>query len=897
MLRLEGRALYSDSLCQSCGMQEPRYRCEDCLGQVLHCSKCVLATHALHPLHMIKMWNGDFFEPVSLKSLGLHVQLGHLPGHPCHNPDPCFDDDFTVIDTTGIHSVSLNFCNCGHAPSQFQQLLRFAWFPATTLRPRTAATFRVLELFHMLSLESKISGYEFYSSLSRLVNNTGLVDIKNRYETFLRISREWRHLKMLKRMGRAYDPHGIAATRDGQCAILCPACPHPGKNLPPNFRNAGEENQWLYAQFVAIDANFRLKRKKVSKDSVDPSLSKGWAYFVEESAYKTYLSNLPKIPQERSTCSSHLAVNKADTLTSHGLAATGVGTIDCARHNMKLPTAVGDLQKGERYTNMDYLFFSAMRHSSVTVLNVSYDIACQWSKHIWDRMAKLPADLHLDFKKRDITFFVPKFHLPAHVQACQTMFSFNFIPGVGRTDGEAPERGWSNINPAAASTKEMGPGARRDVLDDHFGHWNWKKVAGLRGGLLEKLKVAIPKRAELQDALKELKESIAVDHASSLVEWAKQVLDWEGDQRKPNPYEYKGGGGLTLAAVRLELAKEDTDDLLRGIVVNVHNDCTVNVLISTGLELEDLQRRLRYEKAVKGLHMTDSQEAWLTERCNSLQRQLDHWIKLQQLFFPMLATERAKQLVDADTIVLPESFDLLLPSKIVAKLPCDDKTFRIEWRLRLAQAHDALNSLRSNLRARSYICKFKDRNLCGQGANTRARTTLHAIENRINAAANRYNDARNALENLASHLKETSWRSVLRPLHRQDIRGMSDLLWGETEGTRKLSWIWSMRGSVNDNRDEAGALEDLRIEWCKARARAHRWAEEVKLLLEEMWRTVVFFEWDATDWNTRGVEFTSDDPALLEGFRAYAQRQAALRRALATSCCMSWAETIATATS
>ena len=129
---------------------------------------------------------------------------------------------------------------------------------------------------------------------------------------------------------------------------------------------------------------------------------------------------------------------------------------------------------------MDYLFFSAMRHINLPMLNVSYDIACQWSKHIWTRMTTLPPYLQLDLDSKHITFFVPKFHLPAHVQACQTKFSFNFIPGVGRTDGEAPERGWANINPAASSTKEMGPGARQDILDDHFGHWNWKKVTSLR---------------------------------------------------------------------------------------------------------------------------------------------------------------------------------------------------------------------------------------------------------------------------------------------------------------------------------------------------------------------------------------------------------------------------------
>jgi hypothetical protein len=36
-------------------------------------------------------------------------------------------------------------------------------------------------------------------------------------------------------------------------------------------------------------------------------------------------------------------------------AATGVGTIDCARHDIKRPHSVGDLQKGERYVRSLYL--------------------------------------------------------------------------------------------------------------------------------------------------------------------------------------------------------------------------------------------------------------------------------------------------------------------------------------------------------------------------------------------------------------------------------------------------------------------------------------------------------------------------------------------------------------
>ena len=50
---------------------------------------------------------------------------------------------------------------------------------------------------------------------------------------------------------------------------------------------------------------------------------------------------------------------------------------------------------------------------------------------------------------------------------------------MARTDGEAPEQGWSDTNGVASSTKEMGPGSRRDTLDDFFGDYNWRKVAQL----------------------------------------------------------------------------------------------------------------------------------------------------------------------------------------------------------------------------------------------------------------------------------------------------------------------------------------------------------------------------------------------------------------------------------
>ncbi|KIJ15234.1 hypothetical protein PAXINDRAFT_77683, partial [Paxillus involutus ATCC 200175] len=443
MMWHEGRGAFPET-CGQCKGTGPIYKCEDCVGMDLYCEGCILSTHSRTPLHRLQWWNRTFWDSVTLRELGLHVSLGHKSGERCSNPLKAYTDTFVVIDILGIHVVSLDFCNCETSESLTQQLLRMSWFPATPTRPRTAATFRLLEQFHLVSLESKILVYEFYNALSRLVDNTGLIKVKNHYEEFMRMARQWRHLKMVKRGGRAYDPLGLEATGEGECTIICPACPQPGRNLPGNFLDAPPgECSWKYSLYLAIDVNFRLKRKNVSKDSVDPSFSKGWAYFVEESRYMYWFVRISPYLSltQKSTCSSHNAVNMADTKVNKGLSATGVGTVDCTRHNMKLPTAVGDLQKGEKSPpprrltccqvyNMDYLFFSTLRHNSASVLNVSYDIACQWSKNLWQRNTAFPVPMQLSCDSWQIRFFVPKFHLPAHIKKCQTTYSFNFLTGV-----------------------------------------------------------------------------------------------------------------------------------------------------------------------------------------------------------------------------------------------------------------------------------------------------------------------------------------------------------------------------------------------------------------------------------------------------------------------------------
>ncbi|KAG1796861.1 hypothetical protein EV424DRAFT_1475159 [Suillus variegatus] len=812
---LEGRV--SMQLCLECDGPNPEYKCQDCFGSELHCSTCILSVHVHHPLHRLQKWNGQYFERISLKALDLHIQLGHITGQQCVNPCHAFNDDFVIINIFGIHKVSLDFCGCAIAESHMQQLLQMSLFPSTTSDPKTAVTFHILEQYHLLSFESKISAYEFYHGLRRMSDNTGLLLIKDRYESFMWMICKWCHLKMLKCSGQGHDLKGVEATAQGECAVLCPACPHPGKNLPVNWKDA--PRCWLYGLFLAINANFCLKCKAVSNDSMDPSLSSGWAYFMEDEAFKGFLDSNLDNTQEKSTCSSHNAVNMVDTKSNRGLAATGLGTVDCACHNMKRPNAVGDLQKGERYVNMDYLFFSTLCHTVIDTLNVSYNIACH----------TFPVSMHLLPAFKTISFFIPKFHLPAHIEECQTSFSFNFKSGVGWTDGEASKRGWANINPITSSTKEMGPGAWQDTLDNYFGDSNWKK--------------------DHHKALDNLEEGLRGEYSAALAQWREQVEAWERNPAKPNPFKQRAET-VTMASVQLELARDDQNDIQTGTCLVLHEDCTPSVLISTGLELEEQQAGLR-------VHTTDNQEGKMLQRNNTLQRRIDTWTKLQELYMPSLAalhvSESSVSGGIATAVATPETVKLWLPSQIGKTAPCDTHLQTIEWKLQYAQAHDALCSLCSNLRAQTAILKYKDRNLHGQGMNMRAWNTLKAVEARLEAAASTYERVHKALVVLAPLLNQTGWHSSLQPLNRADICSMTDLLWGESEGTRKLSWIWNM-------------------------ARAMRWAKEVELLKEEMQRILQFFKWDAQCWDKRGLEdaLHDVDDDEREGLIAYAKRQASL---------------------
>ncbi|KAJ7026189.1 hypothetical protein C8F04DRAFT_1212668 [Mycena alexandri] len=846
-------------------------RCRDCLaGGQLVCKRCVVEQHQKLPLHRVQVWTGRFFQKILLKSLGLRIQLGHWEGRrTCTVPERAAGDDFVIVHDHGVHKVGLDFCGCGRGGQKALQLLRAGLFPSTVINPRTAATFEVLDRFELLSYESKSSTFEFYHSLARETSNTGLKESEtestpasDRYHEFRRMTREWSNLQMLKRAGCGHNPGGIGATEPGSCALLCPACPHPGKNLPPDWKQQTDK-QFLYALFLAMDANFRLKRKDVSTEEKDPGLGDGLSFYCEVKRYMAHVAEHWDTPQERSTCVAHDAVDKPDR-EARGTASSGVGAVDCARHNMKRPLAVGDLQFGERYINIDYMFFRSIAGTELVRFFVSYDIACQWHINIWTRMNSYTREIQIVDDKTFVVFLVPKFHLPAHIEACNIKFSFNLTRYVGQTDGEAPERGWANANPLAGSTREMGPGARRDKLNEHFNDLNWKKTIGLGRALEKKVRKAVPEMVAATRAFEDMERSLRAAGEEGDVEavevWTKMATEWEKDAAKPNPFETLRKDDH-LAKVRRDLAEEAAARAAEGeedegeVVDEMH----VTEMIAMGLKLEEHQRTLGFDMAAMGQHPTDDQCRTMVERTSKLRRKIDAWVKHQERFTPRVIAlrkrEDAARVRTARTQVVPgvkvQDLRLWLPSAIM-KVPgarqrkyCTPEIQRYEFRLRVGQAHEALHEIRRQLIVRTHLYKYKDKQSFGVRANTRSKDKIDAVNDRIRRVVAAYRAARVAIVSLGKSLDETGWEVTLKELKEEDVRARP-------------------RSSMA-----------LRIEWAKTRARSLRWTEEVDLLEEEMRRVLQFLTWRAGWWEEQIGRRGLPEGSQREGETAYAARQAA----------------------
>ncbi|KAJ7446032.1 hypothetical protein B0H11DRAFT_1930374 [Mycena galericulata] len=866
-------------------------------GSAMYCERCIAELHRNLPTHMLEKWSGEFFRPVTVGDLdaAVRIQLGHPAGTFCPATKPAHKD-FVIMDTLGIRVVKLNFCGCDSDITHRQQLMRACLWPATSLDPQTCATFNVIRLFEVQNCLGKISAYDFVRSLELLSSNDGLSPPPDRRRAFRAIVRQYRMMEMLKRAGRGHDDTGTRGTKQGELALPCRACPQPGMNLPEgwdkiDWDSMDEDQRYVnwrpkdialkssrYKYFLQLsqDANFKLINRNVSTEQKDPVIDDGAGYFCNRAEYAEHIRKHVD-EEEISSCSGFQAMFLANAKRVKGLRVTGVGGVTCARHNMWRPNGIGDLQ---------------------------------FSKHIWTRMEGLPAKFHLKMDPANVRWMVPNFHLAAHKKGCHSPFSFHWLWGAGRTHGETVEQNWEFLNGIAASTKLMGVGARYTALEGLFAFHNWRRLVAHRRILKQRMAEGIVDGKVHKEAFQAFHDALSQMDGVDLSAWRVWVDQWEKSQHveneKNSPYKYEEEG-QTLKEIRLRLAAEEYARTGNG--EEVEREDTPSTFITMGMEIEEVQRQLAVAIKAAGPVLSTSQELDFLKRRSLLRGRIQGFRRLQKTYMPNLRrylSASQKLMWDADD-KQPEATRLFMPSDIATTekrvKACAAGLDGVEARLRHGEAGEGLGQLRQGLRTRTMTNKFKIRNWSGQRALTRGQGILRQINIKVHAAKLRYRYARQALLKLKGH---GDWEKRYRVLEDDDVRALNerslrdeeqaqDIFLGALgtaagpsatgavalgEGHRTLSWIWYESSTATEGDEKMH--EALRVEYCKAYSRAHRWREDLVTVEEEMRRTIEFGRFAQRQWRERAGARTRKlaepskvmDAALLEGVRAYALEQA-----------------------
>ncbi|KAJ7119391.1 hypothetical protein C8R46DRAFT_1169932 [Mycena filopes] len=849
------------------------WRCVDqaCVGEIMHCSWCIVAAHTQSPTHFVERWNGKNFVRKRnwLQKLGLRVQLGHPPGSVCPSRRAA-PEDFVLFDLTGVHELNVDFCGCRTAEGveweeHRRQLLRACWWPATVTAPNTCATFQVLRLFQVLNCLGKLSAYDFLRGLEMTSNHDGLDK----------------------------PPGGTKAIPAGGLAQKCRTCPQAGWNLPEGWEKAPPFYRFIYFLFLAQDANFRLSNRNVSSETADPVIGDGLGYFCKREGEDGYKAHIAKHVNEEevSNCSGFQAMFLANSKRVKGLRTTGVAGVTCSRHNMWLPNGLGDLQVGERFCNVDFVLLAALMILQIMWLVVSYDIACQYAINFWERMSGLPEAMRLRLARSDVWWKVPNFHLPPHKKPCHSPYSFHWMWGAGMTHGEGVEQNWSFSNGAAASTRLMGPRSRHLTLEDVFGFHNYDRTLAMHRILPKRLAVNLKEATTHKAAFEVFSKGLEEFRPEEVAEWRAWVHRWESKQHTDAselPFELKEEV-TTLRDIQLQIATEEFICTDNG--VEIEREHSPGTFITMGLTLEEVQRKLAVDvRALKD--PSANQKLNFTKRRTSLLKRIHKFRRIQRVYMPSvraLLSDSEKQMFDGNGEQAPEATRLFMPSEIadprLRGRACAIGLPGVEARMRMGEAEDALEGVRVGLRTRTMTNRYKLRNYTGQGMMTRGQGILRQINIKIYSAKLRYRYARAALLVLQGH---GDWEENLKLLNDDDggIARASGVATGE--GRHTLSWIWYTVGVATDENDPH--LKDaLRVEWCKAMARTHRYKEEVRLLREEMRRTIAFGYTEAEEWERLAAEgLAGRTEEITEGRRAYAAEHADTERVRCATLEVQW---------
>ncbi|CAO3654974.1 unnamed protein product [Mucor hiemalis] len=144
-------------------------------------------------------------------------------------------------------------------------------------------------------------------------------------------------------------------------------------------------------------------------------------------------------------------------------------------------------------------------------VNVMYDIACMFSKSFEE---------HFQDKGLKGRLAMAVFHAYAHVPSCQAVFNPRNLVEFGRTDGEATERLWADLNPFVKLTRGMLQSNRKLVLGQAIRLRNEQKKLKIASSLVRRFDNA---NAIINAKMYKLRDVPEVERVEAVDKW-KEAL-------------------------------------------------------------------------------------------------------------------------------------------------------------------------------------------------------------------------------------------------------------------------------------------------------------------------------------------------------------------------------------
>ncbi|KAJ3792282.1 hypothetical protein GGU11DRAFT_862061 [Lentinula aff. detonsa] len=406
------------------------------------------------------------------------IPLGH-DGNIC--PQASKPSLMTLVDhDTGVHATKVTFCGCRDS-NKWQQLMDANLFPATVAEPQTAFSFRTLRHWQLITLQSKITAYDYVRALRRQTDNVFTGNVPDVYKQFQFVSRIWPLLEAEKRFGGVYGNHMnklYPCRPQDNVMVYCPACPKAGINMEPNWDKTPPELRHLNMIFNTIDGNFKTGNYAKNNDPNNVSLFAGRAYMPNQKHHQHYLEAVPQIQKEKATC-SHLKVeNGANRAKFKNMSVTGNVNVQCS--HMFVCSSV-DMKGGENHATVDLaikLRVESCRFDKDKQPHqvFSYDNMYSLAMNIVQRWLKFHKDDADVVQKASWT--IPACHVNNHHEGCDYLYCYVYKMCMGHFHGKTAEYAWAIFNAIGPSVLQMSIGHCIDTLIIHYGDWNWRKVVG-----------------------------------------------------------------------------------------------------------------------------------------------------------------------------------------------------------------------------------------------------------------------------------------------------------------------------------------------------------------------------------------------------------------------------------